>query len=138
MKAKFQQKDPFFFGVHFMIDGYDAPKDILENKSFLTQSLQTIPKFMAMHTISEPIVVEVGPNNKKDPGGLSGMILIAESHFSFHTFPRRGFVTIDVYTCKETLDTKKLLAKLKAVFQFKTEETYIINRGKNYPVENIT
>jgi S-adenosylmethionine decarboxylase len=86
-----------------------------------------------MYAISEPLVVEVGPNNKKDPGGLSGIVLIAESHISFHTFPRRGFVTIDIYTCADELDTDQLLKEFKKVFKFTDEDTHYIKRGVRYP-----
>ncbi|MCD5381570.1 MAG: S-adenosylmethionine decarboxylase [Candidatus Pacebacteria bacterium] len=61
-----------------------------------------------MFPICEPVVAEAGSNNKKDPGGLSGFVMIAESHVSLHTFPNRGFVTIDVYTCQNDLGTDKL------------------------------
>ena len=127
----------FFFGVHFMVDGYDASPEVLRNHKVLKAALNEIPTKMGMHTISDPVVVEVGPNNKKDPGGLSGVVLIAESHFSFHTFPARGFVTIDVYTCKDDLDTVKLLSELKNVFGFTNEETHCIKRGRNYPKNDI-
>lgn len=131
------QNDTFFFGIHFMLDGYDAPAALLENQKALTEALVTIPKTMDMYTISDPVVVEVGPNNKKDPGGISGVVLIAESHLSFHTFPKRGFVTIDLYSCKDNLDTEKLFEELKRVFQFKRSETYKIERGRNYPKNDI-
>ena len=71
---------------------------------------------MGMHAINEPVVVEVGPKNRKDPGGLSGFVMIAESHISFHTFPKRGFVTIDVYTCQNELDTDKLTREFTDFF----------------------
>jgi len=42
--------------------------------------------------------------------------MIAESHISFHTFPKRGFVTIDVYTCQNELDTDKLTREFTDFF----------------------
>ena len=33
------------------------------------------------------------------PRGASGVVLLAESHLSFHTWPEHGLVTLDVYTC---------------------------------------
>lgn len=33
------------------------------------------------------------------PQGVSGVVLIAESHLSFHTWPEHGFVSLDVFTC---------------------------------------
>ena len=33
------------------------------------------------------------------PMGASGVVLLAESHLSFHTWPEHGLVTLDIYTC---------------------------------------
>lgn len=125
------------FGIHFMLDGYGASIEKLQNKEQLKSMLLEIPKSMGMHTISEPVVVEVGPKNRKDPGGLSGFVLIAESHLSFHTFPNRGFVTIDIYTCQSELDTEKLTTLFTESFGLKTSESYIQKRGVQYPSQNI-
>lgn len=125
------------FGVHFMIDGYNAPKEALEDKEALLNMLKTLPKRMGMYALTEPLVVEVGPNNKKDPGGITGIVPIAESHISCHTFPGRGFVTIDVYTCQDELDTERFVEEFKNVFKFSDQDTHYIRRGTNYPVENI-
>ncbi len=125
------------FGVHLMIDGYEADQTLLSNKEALLNILNSIPVSMGMHTISDPCVVEVGPKNRKDPGGLSGFVLIAESHVSFHTFPKRGFVTIDVYTCQNDLDTDKLIAEFTLAFGIKRTDVYVQRRGISYPAENI-
>lgn len=125
------------FGIHLMLDAYGADPDILANKELLTEMLTQIPAKVGMHTISTPLVVEVGPLNRKDPGGVSGFVLIAESHISFHTFPRRGFVTIDVYTCQNELDTETLTALFRDMFKFTDVETFIQPRGTKYPSENI-
>ncbi len=125
------------FGIHLMVDGYGAPREILKDAALLKQMLLDIPVEMGMHTISEPIVVEVGPKNRKDPGGLSGFVLIAESHLSFHTFPDRGFVTIDVYTCQNLLNTNKLISLFTETFKLKEVDSYTQRRGLKYPTENI-
>lgn len=125
------------FGVHYMLDGYGANPELLKNKITLQSILETIPTEMGMHTISEPVVVEVGEKNRKDPGGVSGFVMIAESHISFHTFPSRGFITIDVYTCQNDLDTATLTEKFTAAFELKDSEEHVIKRGTRYPTENI-
>lgn len=125
------------FGVHFMMDGYNADKNRLEDLSALKQLLVDLPTKMGMHTICDPVTVSVGPNNHKDPGGISGFVMIAESHISFHTFPNRGFVSIDVYTCQNQLDTEKLKTELTEAFGIGNSDTYIQKRGLNYPTENI-
>jgi S-adenosylmethionine decarboxylase len=125
------------FGVHLMVDGYGAPAALLSDRAALEKLLIEIPTLMGMHTISDPLVVEVGPKNRKDPGGLSGMVLIAESHFSFHTFPRRGFITLDIYTCQNELDTDRFVELFKNSFQLADADVYIQKRGLRYPADNI-
>jgi len=125
------------FGVHLMLDGYGADFEMLQNTEKLTAMLREIPASMGMHTICEPTVVEVGPKNRKDPGGLSGFVMIAESHISFHTFPKRGFITIDVYTCQNEMDTDKLVSLFSDMFQFTHSDVYVQKRGLNFPTENI-
>jgi len=125
------------FGIHYMLDGYGASPEILCDAVALRNILDTLPGRMGMHAINEPVVVEVGPKNRKDPGGLSGFVMIAESHISFHTFPKRGFVTIDVYTCQNELDTDKLTREFTEFFKLQDVDEYIKKRGTKYPVENI-
>jgi len=126
-----------YFGVHYMLDGYGADLERLQDKTALTHILETLPQKIGMHSISDPVVVEVGEKNKKDPGGISGFVMIAESHISFHTFPNRAFVTIDVYTCNDTLDTEALTREFSDYFMPTDIETQLIKRATNYPVENI-
>ena len=124
------------FGVHFMLDGYNASYDALKDIDVLTQMLQTLPEKMGMYAISKPLVVEVGPNNKKDPGGISGFVMIAESHISFHTFPGREFVTVDVYTCQDELNVEKFTEAFREVFKFTDQDINYIQRGVRYPSVN--
>jgi S-adenosylmethionine decarboxylase len=125
------------FGVHFMMDGYGADQEVLHDVEHLRAMLQSIPLAMGMHTLNEPVVVAVGEKNRKDPGGLSGFVMIAESHISFHTFPARGFVTIDVYTCQNDLDTDKLREQFTAAFKITDSDIYIQKRGTRYPSGSI-
>lgn len=44
------------------------------------------------------------PNYNGEPGGVTGTVLLAESHLCVHTWPERGGVTLDVYVCNFTQD----------------------------------
>lgn len=125
------------FGVHYMLDGYGANPEVLRDKQLLLNLLNNLPQKMGMHIISDPVVLEVGEKNRKDPGGVSGFVMIAESHLSFHTFPKRGFVTIDVYTCQNELDTTKLKTELVDIFQISETEEFLQERGTKYPAHDI-
>ena len=75
--------------------------------------------------------------NKKDGGGLSGFVIVAESHISFHTFPNRGFVSIDVYSCQDDMDTDALFAGFKETFGFADQDIHLVKRGERYPAHDI-
>jgi S-adenosylmethionine decarboxylase proenzyme len=49
-----------------------------------------------------------------EPHGVTGTILLAESHLAIHTWPEVGFVTVDVYVCNYTTDNT---AKADRVFR---------------------
>ncbi|MBA4130032.1 MAG: hypothetical protein C0519_01260 [Hyphomicrobium sp.] len=124
------------FGVHLMIDGYDADPVRLADPCLLEALLRDLPDHMGMHRISEVVVVEVGPKNRKDPGGISGFVMIAESHFSLHTFPARRFITLDIYTCQNSLDTAAITAQLASALGLTDMDVFVQPRGLRYPSEN--
>lgn len=132
-----QEENTTQFGLHYMLDGYGADVELLQDGDRLRTILDTVPEEMGMYKISEPVIKVAGPNNKKDPGGLSGFVMIAESHISFHTFANRGFVTIDVYTCQDELDTDKLTKMFVEAFKINNYDEKVIPRGTKYPLNNI-
>ena len=125
------------FGEHFMIDGYGGNKNKLNDKNLVLRCLTELPQKLGMRTLSVPEVFLAEDNGTKDPGGWSGYVVIVESHISVHTFPNRGFVSIDVYSCKNGLDTTLVSNYFKEVFELKDLETNFVKRGTRYPKENI-
>ena len=67
------------------------------------------------------------------PQGVTGTMLLDESHLAIHTWPEEGFVTVDVYVCNYLADnTQKALnlyAKLKAHFKPAQESFVQAPRG---------
>ncbi|MCF6249922.1 MAG: S-adenosylmethionine decarboxylase [Methylococcaceae bacterium] len=125
------------FGVHLTLEGYGACREKLADMNFILSWLSNVPAEIGMHKIAEPLVIEVGKQNPKDPGGISGFVLIAESHISIHTFPLRCFLTADVYTCQNDLDTKNIKSKFRDAFNLHEIEAQLIIRGLRYPQHNI-
>jgi S-adenosylmethionine decarboxylase len=125
------------FGEHLTIDGYRGSYEKLNNKEFVEKCLTELPQRVGMHAISEPLVKHADDNGIKDPGGWSGLVMIAESHISVHTFPARGFVSIDVYTCKNGMDTDTIKAFFQEMFELEEMEVNFIKRGTRYPQDNI-
>src|SRR3989344_3819008 len=107
------------FGEHLTIDGYGGDKDKLNNESLVMQCLRELPGKLGMKILMAPQIVHAPDNDKKDPGGWTGFVIIAESHISIHTFPNRGFVSIDVYSCRNGMDTALVLKYSKEKFDLK-------------------
>jgi S-adenosylmethionine decarboxylase len=125
------------FGEHLMIDGYGGDPKRLNDKDLVMLSLVELPHQLGMTRLSDPMVMEAPDNNIKDPGGWSGFVIIAESHISVHTFPKRKFVSIDVYTCRNGLNSEFVKKYFKDTFKLKDIEENFVKRGTRYPAHNI-
>lgn len=125
------------FGEHLTIDGYGGNETLLNTKEVVFGCLDKLPELLSMHKMSTPEIYHSNGNDIKDPGGWTGVVTIAESHISVHTFPKRGFVSADVYTCKEGMDNEFIIKYFTDTFALKDVETHFIKRGTRYPEENI-
>jgi S-adenosylmethionine decarboxylase proenzyme len=67
------------------------------------------------------------------PGGVTGVVLLAESHLAVHTWPELAAVTLDVYVCNLRTDNsaraESLLAALEAAFAPARSERHRVRRG---------
>jgi S-adenosylmethionine decarboxylase len=71
------------------------------------------------------------------PGGVTGMVLLAESHVAVHTWPELAAVTIDVYVCNlgsdNTAAAQALMAALVAAFKPAAVQSQRLQRGVVVP-----
>lgn len=125
------------FGLHLMVEIYNCPREVLDDANVAYKVLDELPAKIDMHKLTLPYVVRAVGNDHKDPGGWSGFVIIEESHIALHTFAKRGFVTLDVYTCKEQFDTDAALNFFKDVFKSDDIEFKVETRGEKYPEKNI-
>lgn len=119
------------FGLHLMLDGYGCDPRKLSSKDFVRAFLDEFPETIGMTKIMSPYV---NSHELADPKhrGLSGFVLIAESHVSIHTFPLHGYVSIDVFSCK-SFDTAFAEQEIVRRFGIDRIEKNILDRGVEYP-----
>ena len=134
MNETLQKNVPF--GLHLMMDIYNCAPQVLNDKDLVLKILNTLPKKLGMRVLLEPVVTFAQPNGKRDPGGWSGFVMIQESHISVHTFIKRRFVTIDIYSCKH-FDTQYAIDYFIKMFKTNDVEYEIEVRGKKYPSKDI-
>jgi S-adenosylmethionine decarboxylase len=125
------------FGVHLTLDGYEGSPEKLANRGIIEGCLNDLPEKLGMHIILGPEILECEALNPKDSGGFSGFVMIAESHISCHTFPKRKFVSIDVYTCKDEMDKQFVMDYFKDAFGLGDMEINYIKRGTRYPEKDL-
>lgn len=77
------------------------------------------------------------PDHAGAPGGVTGMLLLAESHLAVHTWPEFGGVTLDVYVCNFTEDNsgkaRDLLTALEQALQPQHSQRQQLRRGAVQP-----
>jgi S-adenosylmethionine decarboxylase len=116
--------------MHLIIDGYGGDPKKMQDVEFIYRILDAYPSQIGMTKISTPQVSKyIG--SKPEDWGVSGFVLIAESHISIHTFPERFYINIDVFSCKE-FDTDRAIKEFKQNFGLTEVRSYILNRGLEY------
>lgn len=110
----------------------------MNDGALVRRSLTDLCQVLGMHALSDPHVVHAPDNQLKDPGGWSGFLIISESHLSIHTFPRRGFISADAYTCQNGIDVEIIRSFFIQTFDLDEVELNFIKRGLRYPERNIS
>jgi len=118
--------------MHLVIDGYRGDGEKLASESVLYQLLNELPRAMGMKAISYPQVQHYSGGSKPEDGGLSAFVFIAESHLSFHTFPARGLVWADLFSCKD-FDGELALRMVRRAFGLQQVRALGVIRGLERP-----
>ena len=87
------------FGPHLIIDGSRCDTRKLADRILVEQVLNDYPAAIGMTKIGGPYMFEY---QAPDPAysGVSGLVVIAESHIAIHTFPELDYFTMDIFSCK--------------------------------------
>ncbi len=113
--------------MHLVIDGYGGDVEKMWDQQLVLDFLDQFPSKLAMTPISEPQVLKY-LGDKLEDAGVSGFVIIAESHISIHTFPYRQYVNIDIFSCK-SFDHERALAEAKQLFDLTDVKTWLLDRG---------
>lgn len=67
--------------------------------------------------------------HKFAPQGVSGVVIISESHLTIHSFPEHGYASIDVYTCGDRIDPSVASDYITAGLGATSSEMAELSRG---------
>jgi S-adenosylmethionine decarboxylase len=113
--------------MHLIVDGFGASREMLESEDMIFRFLDEYPSQINMTKVAPPQVFRY-TGSKPDDWGVTGVVIIAESHISIHTFPERRYVNIDIFSCKD-FDHQRAVSELKERFQFDDMKTLLLPRG---------
>ncbi len=109
-------------GKHLIVELYGCSSELLNNlvqvEKILIEAVE-----LSNATIVQPVFHHFSPH------GISGVVVIAESHFSIHTWPEYGYCALDIFTCGDQIDADVSLQFLKKEFQANHMSVMEIKRG---------
>lgn len=114
--------EPSYLGRHFLVEYYECDEDVLSDDVFLKEHLE-----QAVILSDATIIKSVF--HKFTPQGASGVVVIAESHFSIHTWPEHRYAAVDFFTCSESMDVTKAFDHVAKSLQSKKIHMKEIKRG---------
>lgn len=109
-------------GKHILVEAYDCDRERLDNLSGLQAAMQTAAE------VAGATVVDVA-FRKFEPYGISGVVVISESHLTIHTWPEHGYAAIDLFTCGCRAEPWKAFDFLSGFLKASKVTTMEVQRG---------
>lgn len=120
------------FGPHLTLDLYGCNKEKLNDFNFIYSFLNELPHLLGVHKFSDPQVTIIPPqSNSFDKGGLTGFVILVESHITIHTFPADEFASVDIFSCKD-FSISKATDYITEKFEAKKAEKNFVERGRSF------
>jgi S-adenosylmethionine decarboxylase len=115
-------------GSHLLIEMYGCKGSMLEAERIVGQAMRDAA------VQSKATVVEESFHEFK-PYGVSGAVIIQESHYTIHTWPEHGYAAVDLFYCGGTVLVHKAVDVLKERFQPERIKFLVVRRGLQSEVE---
>ena len=109
-------------GRHLLLELYDCdPKKLSDAKS-VQKSLAGAAAIAGAHIVNQTF-------HQFSPWGVSGVIVIQESHLAIHTWPEKCYAAVDVFTCGTEMNPELCIEPILAAFKCKRHMQVEIVRG---------
>lgn len=118
------------FGPHLMLDLSECNSGKLCDYGHIFNILNDLPTKIGMTKITQPYVFPYSGLVPEDKG-ITGTVIIAESHISIHTFQEKDYVFVDVFSCKD-FDVDYAAECIINAFESKDYDKFVVQRGKDF------
>ncbi|MDZ4723253.1 MAG: adenosylmethionine decarboxylase [candidate division Zixibacteria bacterium] len=109
-------------GRHLIVEFVDCDREILDDSPALEEFMNE-----AVRRSGATIVRSVF--HRYNPHGVSGVVVIAESHLSIHSWPEYGYAAVDFFTCGESVDPYKAFEYMRSALKAGNVTVTDLKRG---------
>ncbi|UCG21191.1 MAG: adenosylmethionine decarboxylase [Deltaproteobacteria bacterium] len=109
-------------GKHLIIEFFQCDSTILNDLRTLENHLLAAVQLSGA-TIIQPLLHQFSPH------GITGVVVVAESHFAVHTWPEYGYCALDIFTCGDSVDGHIALNYLKENLKAANTSVMEVKRG---------
>jgi S-adenosylmethionine decarboxylase len=117
-------------GRHLIVEYTGCDRSTLDNMALIEEYLKEAARRSGA-TIVRSVM------HRYNPQGISGMIVIAESHLSIHTWPEYGYAAVDFFTCGNSVDPYKAHHYMQKKLKAKMADVRDLNRGIPSPTDEV-
>lgn len=109
-------------GSHLILELYSCPAALLDDPEHVA-SVMTSAVEASGATMIRPFFHQFAPQ------GVSGVIIISESHFTIHTWPEYSYAAVDVFTCGDVIDMDLAAETLRQGLRAGSMQKMMLSRG---------
>ena len=109
-------------GRQILVEFYDCDSDKINDVEYIESS------FLAATRASKATIISHN-FHKFSPHGVSGVVVIAESHVTIHSWPEYNYAAVDIFTCGDTIDPWVIQEHLKKAFNSQNTSSMEMKRG---------
>ena len=120
-------------GPHLMLDARKCNPEKLSDVAHVFNVLNTLPERIGMTKITQPYVFPYEGLVPEDKG-VTGIVVIAESHLSFHSFTEKDYFFFDLFSCKP-FDVDAAKRYIVEAFEAEEVDVHYVERGAGFPRE---
>lgn len=115
-------------GFHLTLDGFGCQSKHLGDLDTVYQFLERTPDLIGMKKLMPPYVLRYTAPHDPDEWGVTGFVVVAQSHVAIHTYPERGYLALDIYSCEE-FDLEDAILYARELFGAKEMVVNYLDRG---------
>jgi S-adenosylmethionine decarboxylase proenzyme len=109
-------------GRQILVELYDCSNSKINDVEFINDIMIEATRKSGATIVSHDF-------HKFSPFGVSGVVVIAESHVTIHTWPEYGYAAVDIFTCGETIDPWFIQEYLREAFESENVSSMEMKRG---------